>query len=41
MRTLYRRLIYKLWRLTDNTEYTVRRHARKVGAIRHYHRKNY
>ena len=41
MKMLYRRLIYKLWRTVDNAEYAVRRHARKIGAIRHYHRKNY
>ena len=41
MKWFYRRLIYKLWRAVDNAEYAVRHHARKIGAIRHYHRKNY
>ena len=41
MKRLYITLIYKVWRLTDNLEYAVRRHARKVGAIRHYHCKTY
>lgn len=41
MKRLYIVLIYKVWRLTDNLEFAIRRHARKVGAIRSYHQKNY
>ena len=41
MKRFYQRLIYKLWRMIDNAEYAVRRHAQKVGAIRSYQRKNY
>ena len=36
MLRIYRRFIYKLWRLADNLQFVVFKHGQRVGAIRRW-----
>ena len=36
MMKIYRTLIYKLWRFTDNLAWRIHNHGAKIGALRRF-----